>query len=223
MTSGEPALDDLSRALTAGERRLVTRLTGPPAIQAFLDGIPYSTEPIYRCPRTVLADRKAHCFDGALFAAALLRRLGHRARVVDLLPEPGRDDDHVIAVFREGGLWGAVAKSNFVGLRLREPVYRSLRELVMSYFEVFYNLAREKTLRAYTVPLDLAPFDRLHWTVCDGDPLEAIARRLDEIRRIAVLPRGRARLLSPVDRRSYEAGLLGADPRGLSRLGAARR
>ena len=215
--------EELTRSLGARQRKVLSRLTSPPAIQAFLDGIPYSTDPVYRCPKNVLLDRKAHCFDGALFAASALRRLGHRPRVVDLLPAPGRDDDHMLAVFQERGLWGAVAKSNYVGLRYRDPIYRSLRELVMSYFEAYYNLAREKTLRGYTVPLDLARFDALHWMVTDGDPLEAIAQRLDEIRRFPVLPPGRARSLAPLDERSYRAGLLGSDARGLFRLKAARR
>jgi hypothetical protein len=215
--------DELSRSLDASQRKILAGLTSPPAIQAFLDDIPYSADPIYRCPRTVLLDRKAHCFDGALFAAAALRRLGHRPRVVDLLPEPGRDDDHMLAVFQVGGCWGAVAKSNFVGLRYREPVYRSVRELAMSYFELYYNLAREKTLRGYTVPLDLARFDGLHWTVSDGEPLAAIARRLDEIRRYSLLPARAASSLSLLDDRSYHAGLEGSDAAGLFRVKAAKR
>jgi hypothetical protein len=211
------APDALERSLPAPLRRQFARLTSPPAIQAFLDEVPYSTDPIYRCPATVLRERKAHCFDGALLAAAALRRLGHRPRLVDLLPAEGRDDDHLLAVFQRHGLWGAVAKSNFVGLRYREPVYRNLRELVMSYFEVFFNLEREKTLRAYTVPLDLRAFDRMGWEVRDGDPLEAIAQRLDEIRKVPVLPPERAAELAPVDELSARAGMLITDPAGLFR------
>jgi hypothetical protein len=211
------APDALERSLAAPLRRQLARLTSPPAIQAFLDSVPYSTDPIYRCPATVLRERRAHCFDGALFAAAALRRLGHRPRIVDLLPAAGRDDDHLLAVFQRDGLWGAVAKSNFVGLRYRDPVYRGLRELVMSYFEPFFNLAREKTLRGYTVPLDLRAFDRQGWEVRDGDPLEAIAQRLDEIRKVPLLPPGRAAGLAPVDELSARAGMLVTDPAGLFR------
>ncbi len=111
-------------------------LDSPAAIQAFLDGLPYSADPFYRCPASVLRDGKAHCFDGALFAAAALRRLGFPPAIVDMLPE--RDDDHILAIYKVDGHWGAIAKSNFVGLRFREAVYASLRELVMSYFEVFW-------------------------------------------------------------------------------------
>jgi hypothetical protein len=126
----------------------------------------------------------------------------------------GRDDEHLLALFKVDGHWGAVAKSNFVGLRFREPVYRSLRELAMSYFEQYYNIEREKTLRGYTGPLNLRRFDRFDWMTKD-EPMELIARRTDEIRRIDLLPPGLAERLSPVDERSYQAGLTGADPNGL--------
>jgi len=192
-------------------------LDSPPAIQEFLDGITYSAEPVYRCPASVLRDRKGHCFDGAVLAAAALRRIGFPPRIVDLLPWEGHDDDHVLAVFKIEGGWGAVAKSNFVGIRYRDPVFRSLRELVMSYFEVFFNLAREKTLRAYTVPLNLARFDRRHWTNRD-ETMEDIATRLDQIRKHEVLAPGMAERLALLDKRSFEAGLLGSLPEGLRKV-----
>ena len=192
-------------------------LDSPPAIQEFLDGITYSAEPVYRCPASVLRDRKGHCFDGAVLAAAALRRIGFPPRIVDLLPWEGHDDDHVLAVFKIEGGWGAVAKSNFVGIRYRDPVFRSLRELVMSYFEPFFNLAREKTLRAYTVPLNLARFDRRHWTTRD-ETMEDIATRLDQIRKHEVLAPGMAERLALLDKRSFEAGLLGSLPEGLRKV-----
>lgn len=107
-----------------------------------------------------------------------------------------------------------MAKSNFVGLRFREPIYRTLRELVMSYFEQFYNVEREKTLRSYTVPLNLKAFDRFNWMMSD-EPLERIGQRLDEIRKIRVLTRRMIAGLSPIDERSYRAGLFGANRTGL--------
>jgi hypothetical protein len=194
-------------------QRTISRLTSPATIQAFLDDIPYSTDDFYRCPLRVLRERTAHCFDGAVFAAAMLRRLGRPPLILDLLSN-GRDDEHLLALFKVDGHWGAVAKSNFVGLRFREPVYRSLRELAMSYFEQYYNIEREKTLRGYTGPLNLRRFDRFDWMTKD-EPMELIARRTDEIRRIDLLPPGLAERLSPVDERSYQAGLTGADPNGL--------
>jgi hypothetical protein len=204
----------VTRTAADSDLPLPPGLDSPLAIQEFLDGVPYSADPFYRCPARVLRDRKAHCFDGALFAAAALSELGFPPLVLDMLPE--NDDDHLLALFKVDGHWGAVAKSNFVGLRYREPVYRNLRELAMSYFESYYNLAREKTLRGYTVPLSLAAFDRRGWRTRD-EPLDAIAARLDEIRRVPLLtPRMVARL-SPVDARTYEAGLVGSIGEGLYR------
>jgi hypothetical protein len=199
--------------LTSSEQRTMEGLTSPPKIQEFLDQTTYSTEDIYRCPFRVLRERRAHCFDGAVFAAAALRKLGFPPLVLELVPNE-RDDDHLIALYRRHGLWGAVAKSNFVGLRFREPVYRNLRELVLSYFEQFYNVAGEKTLRAYTLPFNLARFEALGWAVQDS-AMDQIAEALDKKRRIAVVTDEAVRQLSLVDERSRKAGLLGADEAGL--------
>jgi len=204
----------LEEALRPRERRLLKRLETPVRIQEFLDSIAYSSDKFYRCPRRVIEDCKAHCFDGALFAAAALRRLGFPALIVDM--HAVRDDDHLIALFRRAGRWGAVAKSNFVGLRYREPVYRDLRELAMSYFEDFYNAAGERTLRTYTRAISLAPFDRLEWETRDGG-LEAIARHTDRVPRLRLITPAMARGLSFLDDRSYRAGLQGVNPAGLYR------
>jgi len=208
-----PGRDRFDRMLSAAERKLVRGLSSPARIQAFLDGVAYSTDAFYRCPLRVLRDRRAHCFDGAVFAAAMLRRIGYPALLLDLLSN-GRDDEHLLALFKGNGAWGAVAKSNFVGLRFREPVYRTIRELAMSYFEQYYNLEREKTLRGYTGPLDLKRFDRLDWLTQDG-VLDLIAARTDAMRRIDLITPAMARRLRPVDARAYESGLHGADPAGL--------
>lgn len=160
-----------------------------------------------------MQESTAHCFDGAVFAAAALRGIGQLSLIVDLIPN-GHDDDHVLALFKADGHWGAIAKSNFVGLRYREPVYRTLRELVMSYFELYYNVARMKTLAGYTRPLNLASLDRLDWMSNDG-ALDVIAERLDQIRRFQLLTRRQARRLLPVDERSYRAGLLDSRAAGL--------
>jgi len=198
---------------SVAETRLLHRLSDPLKIQAFLDEVPYSTADVYRSPRSVMRDRVAHCFDGAVFAAAALQQLGYPPRILDLLPDE-RDDDHLIALFKCNGGWGAIAKSNFVGLRYREPVYRTLRELVMSYFESYYNIARERTLRGYTAPLYLTTFDKLRWQTDDA-AMEAIGVRLDHIRQVALLSTAQAASLSLMDRRSYHAGMQGTNPKGL--------
>ena len=206
-------VDGFKRLLTKQERRILSGLKSPAKIQSFLDSVPYSTDDFYRCPLRVLRDRRAHCFDGALFAAAALRCIGFPPFIVDMLPNH-RDDEHLLAVYRIADHWGAIGKSNFVGLRFREPVYRNLRELVMSYFEQFYNIEREKTLRGYTRAINLSTFDRKNWMASDKD-LEEIATRLDEIKRTSLLDKSMVRRLSLLDERSYKAGLFGADVEGL--------
>lgn len=203
-----------TRFWTEKELEIFQPLDSPFAIQRFLDEIPYSADPVYRCPRSVLRDRKAHCFDGALFAAAALRRLGYTPCVLDMLAE--RDDDHLLALFREDGFWGSIAKSNFVGLRFREPIHKTLRELVMSYFEDFYNIEGEKTLRGYTLPLDLSTFDRLDWMMLD-EGLDKIADALDRQRRYKIISKTQAERLQKMDERSYRSGMLGVNPDGLWR------
>jgi hypothetical protein len=214
------AVEDFNQALTQSERQVMARLTTPRKIQDFLDGLAYSTEIIYRCPLRVLRERIAHCFDGAMFGAAALRCLWYPPLILNM-PAILHDDDHLLALYKRDGHWGAVAKSNFVGLRFREPIYVTLHELVMSYFEQFYNVERKKTLRSYTVPLNLKAFDKLNWMTND-ETLERIGERLDEIRKVRLLTRRMIANLSLVDERSYQAGLLGANKAGLYKPPAKR-
>jgi hypothetical protein len=211
------SFEDFMLTLTQTERLTMGRLTSPSLIQSFFDETHYSADPFYRSPQRVLRERIAHCFDGALFAAAALRRIGYPPLILEMLPND-RDDDHLLAVFKRDEHWGAVAKSNFIGLRFREPVYRTLRELMMSYFEQFYNVEREKTLRGYTLPLNLNAFDKSGWMISD-EPLEAIARRLDEIRRFELLTPDMIENLSLLDDRASKAGLVGMNEAGLYRPG----
>ena len=202
------------KLLASDERRLLGQLTSAVKIQAFLDELKYSHEDAYRCPLRVLRDRMAHCYDGAVFAAAALERLGDPPLIVNLFPETRRDDEHLLAVFRRRGAWGAIAKSNFIGLRFREPVYRTLRELVISYFEHYYNVARERTLRSYTRALNLAVFDRCAWRT-RNETMDRIADRLNAMRRIPLLKRSMITGLTPLDEGSYRAGLQAANLAGL--------
>ena len=202
----------LDRLWTPAERRVFARMQSPLAVQHYLNSIPYSSDKFLRSARSVIRDGRGHCCDGAFLAAAALRRIGHPPLLVDL--RAVRDDDHILAVFRHRGFWGAVAKSNFVGLRFREPVYRSLRELVTSYFEAYYNSDGEKTLRGYSLPVDLARLDRLEWMTGEGG-LEAIAARLDSARHLPVVTPAQAKILGRIDERSYHAGMQGTDPAGL--------
>jgi hypothetical protein len=125
-------------------------LDNPDKIQAFLDSIDYNPDYECRSPRWVIKKRSAHCFEGALFAASALKLLGYKPLIVDMLAY--NDDDHVIAVFKENGHWGAVAKSNFTSLRYREPVYRTVRELIMSYFDFFLQYKWRKIIKVLLPP-----------------------------------------------------------------------
>jgi len=205
---------DSESSLPDDFKHLLRELTTPQAIQTYLDSLPYIGEALNRSPLRVIRDRQCHCLDGGLLAAMALRQLGHSARIIDLVPEPDIDDDHVLAIFQVNGLYGAIAKSNFVGLRYREPVYRSLRELVMTYFDVFYNVDGLKTLRAYTRPLNLAAYDRLDWQTTESG-VEKVVKRLYSLKAIPVIHPNQVPGLSVMDKRSYEAGMLGLNFEGL--------
>jgi hypothetical protein len=193
--------------LTRREARFLRGLKPAWRIQKFLDGLDYDWRGSgCRSPRRVLAERAVQCMDGALFAAAALRMQGHPPLVLDL--EAVFDDDHVLAVFRENDCWGAIARSNYSGLRFREAVHPTIRSLVLSYYESYFNLRRQKTLRRYSRPVSLARFDRLKW-MTSAEDLWEIPDFLAGIRHYRLLPPKIERSLSPVDRRMFEAGLVG--------------
>jgi hypothetical protein len=200
------ALAELTAKELATFRR---RLDTPSKIQRFLDEIPYNTEDdgeTFRSPRRVLRDQTANCIEGAALAAAALRVQGDPPLIMDLAAV--HDEDHVITVYRRRRLWGAIGTSKFTGLRNREPVYRTLRELAMSYFEHYFNLDGERTLRGYGRPVNLTRFDRLHWMTAEAD-LWPIAEHLERIPHVALLPSSITRRLTPVGRGVWAAGLLG--------------
>jgi hypothetical protein len=207
---------DFNTHLSPDERKILDGLDSPNKIQAFLDGIPYSADDFYRCPLRVLRERKAHCFDGALFAAMALRRIGYPPLFLELIPN-ARDDDHILALFKKNCRWGAVAQSNFTGLRYREPIHRSLRELVMSYFEDFFNSAGEKTLVGYRGPINLKVFDNLDWMSSDAG-LEKLSATMDRYRVVPLITAEMAASLSRLDERSLRAGLMGANEAGLFKM-----
>jgi len=198
------AVAELTRIELAAFRRLNT----PARIQQFLDDIPYNIESdgeTFRSPRRVLRDRTANCIEGAVFAAAALRVQGEPPLIMDMTAV--HDEDHVIGVFKRRGLWCAIGTSKFTGLRYREPVYRTLRELAMSYFEHYFNLEGERTLRGHGRPVNLARFDRIRWMTSEA-PLWPIAEHLERIPHAALLPPGIGRQLTRLDGRLQAAGLL---------------
>jgi hypothetical protein len=192
--------------LNPQERRVLRSLSTPWKIQKYLDALHYNKEPdgeTCRSPRRTIRDQTAHCFEAALLGAAAMYVNDLPPLIMDL--ESVRDDDHVIVPFKFDGCWGALAKSNYAGLGFREPVYRTLRELVMSYFEHYYNLRGEKTLRAFSRPVNLKRFDSLNWMTAEEDVWE-IPEYLTVINHTPILSTRRRMFM---DKRLYEAGLVG--------------
>ena len=198
--------DSSGFCFTRSELRTLGSLKTPAGVQKFLDELPYNLSYSARSPKKVLHDRTASCLEGGIFAAAALRVLGFPPLIFDL--EAEQDTDHVIAIFKVREHWGAVAKSNFTGCRYREPVYRSLRELAMSYFNIYFNLRGERTLRRYSRPVNLARFDDCHWMTTDK-PIWFIAEYLCEIPHISLLTRAMEKNLTRIDRRTMSAEMVG--------------
>ncbi len=168
--------------------------------------MPYHLAPTAWSPRVVLRERTAHCLEGATFAAAALRVLGFPPLLLDL--EADHDTDHVLAVFKIRGHWGAVAKSNFTGCRYREPVYRTLRELALSYFHIYFNLRGQRTLRRYSRPVNLARFDHDEWMTSEKS-VWVIPNHLCDIPHTPLLPPTLAKNLNRVDHRTLRGEIIG--------------
>jgi len=191
---------------TKRELRSFRAMRTPAGVQRALDEMPYHLAETAWSPRLVLRKQTSHCLEGAIFAAAALRVIGYPPLVLDL--EAEHDTDHVIAVFKVDGCWGACAKSNFAGCRYREPVHRSLRELAISYFDVYFNLRGERTLRRYSRPVNLARFDRMHWMTTEK-PVWFIPDYLVDLPHASLITPRMARRLTRLDSRSFKAGLTG--------------
>ena len=201
--------------LTPGLASAWRKLNNPIEIQNYLDSIPYVGEDRDRAPLDVLRDQQCHCLDGGLLAALALRRIGEPGLLLDLVPavdENGQklDDDHVLALFRRNGCWGAIAKSNFVWLRFREPVYRSLRELAMSYFEVYYSVDKLKALRGYTRPLDISHFDNIPYA-WDESATRKLYTAFYRRKPVPLISVQSAAELHLIDQRAYDAGAAGTN------------
>jgi hypothetical protein len=191
---------------TPAELRKLRSLKNPYGIQKFIDALPYHLEDTAWSPRKVLAHQTAHCLEGAIFAAAALRANGYPPLLLDF--EADHDTDHVIAIYREDGCWGAIAKSNYAGCRWREPVYRTLRELALSYFDTYFNMRRERTLRRYSRPVNLCRFDRLQWMTTEK-PVWFIVYHLFDIKHYSLITKQQAKLLHRLDERLFQAECVG--------------
>ena len=197
---------------TSENLKILKTLTSPYKIQQFLDNTEYNSTHETRSPNIVMQLNRAHCMEGALFASACLENIGFQPLILDLRAE--NDDDHVIAVYKIDGFWGAIAKSNFTTLRYREPVYKNLRELAMSYFDFYFNTLGEKSLREYSLPMNLSKFKKLNWQITEND-LEEIGTELDKIKHFSIVTKEQIKKLEIVGDYLLKSSLFGSNPAGL--------
>jgi len=189
------------------ELRILRRLNTPARIQDFLSELPFNNETrgeTCMSPRRVLRAGRAHCMEGAMLAAAALRLQGRRPLIVDLC-SVYEDDDHEIALFGEPGRWGAISKTGSPVLRYREPIYRSVRELIMSYFHEYFMNSGRKTLRTYSNPVDLSRFDKRGWMTAE-DNLWDIAQHMSDVPHHRILTPSQIKHLRKADPIEIKAG-----------------
>lgn len=197
--------------LTIAEYRLLSSLSTPIRIQDYLDTLPMNWEKhgdTHMSPRRVLREQKAHCIEGALLAVTALWIHGERPLIMNLSPKMGKgDDDHVVALYKRKGLWGAISKTNHATLRFRDPIYRTLRELALSYFhEWFLNTTGEKVLECYSRPLDMRRFGT-EWITTERD-LWDVADVLSEQQHYFFVPKGTWQYVRTADSMERKAGTL---------------
>ena len=173
--------------LSPRERRLLKHLRTPRKVQDFLDSLPINFEErgeTYRSVARTLRAREAHCFEGALLAACAFWMHGQEPLLLDF--KTHRDEDHIVAPFRERGLWGAASKTNHAVLRWRDPVYKNIRELALSYFHEYFDTRGRKSLRSYAL-VSLSPYSPKKW-ISGTDELFDIVDDIDAVRHVPILP-----------------------------------
>jgi hypothetical protein len=203
--------------LTEEEKKTFSRLNTYLKIQDFLEGIDYNLEEqgdTFYSPRLVLRERRANCIEGAIFAAACLHYNGQPPLLGQLIGNHQKDDDHVLALFRADGLWGAMSKTKYPALGFREPIFRTMREMALSYFENYFSYEGEKSLIGYTKPVNLRLFDRRGW-VTDNKNVEYIADYLVGLKTIRLLSLKAEGKLRPVAPLMKEAGEIWVNKKGV--------
>jgi hypothetical protein len=179
--------DSIKAALSPAEQKILANLGTPRKIQDYLDTLPINFEisgETYMSPRRVLRTKTAHCFEGALLAAAAFAYHGQKPLLLDLKTAP-HDEDHVVALFKVNGLFGAISKTNHATLRYRDPIYKNVRELALSYFHEYILPSGEKTLRSYSIPFDLSKFPLESWLTAEQE-LDWLVETLDSSKHIAI-------------------------------------
>lgn len=203
-----PFLKDFQSRLPAKLRAKFLSLETPFAIQRYLDSLTYIGEERDRSPLNVMLDHQGHCLDGGFLAALALWQIGFKPLLIDIVPDPGVDDDHVLALYQIEGRWGALAKTNYINLGFREPVYKNLRELVMTYFEHYVNIHQKKVLTGYTRPIDAARYTHLNWAWDEAGANLLYHKHFYGRKVIPLLTKRMAQRLSPVTDRAYAAEIL---------------
>jgi hypothetical protein len=190
-------------------RQKIGKIKTPSDVQEFLFSMPYNAEERDRSPLNIILDQQCHCLDGGFLATILLWKLGFKPLILDLTPAPALDDDHVLALFQLEGRWGAVAKSNFVQLGFREPVFKNPRELALSYFEHFINTHKQKTLRGYTRPMNLSALDPA-W-MWDESAANRLYKKFYARKPIPLITKSMEKHLNLVHEKVFEAETIGTD------------
>jgi hypothetical protein len=201
------ALTQFESHLPENARHTIRRIKSPFEVQEFLLGMPYNAEVRNRSPLNVILDKQCHCLDGGFLAALLLWKLGFKPLVLDLVPAPDLDDDHVLALYQLDGRWGAVAKSNYVNLGFREAVHKNLHELAMTYFEHFGSIHQVKTLRGYMRPLDLSKFPLTDWAWNEDSTIK-LYKKFYSRKSIPLITQKMTGRLSLVTDRNYAAEIM---------------
>lgn len=189
-------------------QRIYKRLNTPDKIQSFVNDLPANFElkgETYMSPLRTLTEKRAHCMEGAMLAASILRYHGRQPLLMDLRAKKP-DQDHVVALFKNNGCWGAISKTNHAVLRYREPIYKTLRELAASYFhEYFDNATGRKNLREYSVAVNVSRFDNIEWETTDKD-LWDIVDAVDNARHFHLLSKAQERTLRRTEPIEIKAG-----------------
>jgi hypothetical protein len=189
-------------------RKKFNQLNTPFAIQTYLDSITYKGEERDRSPLNVMLDNQGHCLDGGFLAALCLWQIGFKPLLIDIVPDPGVDDDHVLALYQIEGRWGALAKTNYINLGFREPVYKNVRELVMTYFEHYVSIHQHKVLTGYTRTFDASRYERYNWAWDEAGANKVYHKHFYGRKAIPLITKSMGQRLSPMTDRAYEGEVL---------------
>ena len=201
-------INEFETHLPKNLHKTFNQLNSPFAIQQYLDSLTYIGEERDRSPLNVMLDGQGHCLDGGFLAALCLWRIGFKPLLIDITPDPGVDDDHVLALYQIEGRWGALAKSNYINLGFREPVYKNLRELVMTYFEHYVSIHQQKCLTGYTRIFDSSRYTRFKWAWDEAGANTLYHKHFYGRPSMPLITKNMAQRLSPVTDRAYTAETL---------------